>query len=350
MSSYEAPEAGMLTPRQQMILGLVIRQYVAQARPVSSRAIVEAYNLPFSPATVRNEMARLEELGYLTHPHTSAGRVPTDLGYRYFVQRLLGETALSPAEERMIRHQFYQAQREMGQWLRLAASTLARTVRTVSLVTAPRAEQARFRHLELISTRGRLVLLILVLQGGTVQQQMLTLAEPLSQDRLSQTAQRLNDLCTDKTIAEIEAQAHNLPTLEAEVCDLVLEMMRDVESRAISEVYRDGLTEVLQEPEFTERESAQKLLRLLEEESLLAEVLNEALSPSADGVQVLIGGEGRWEALSHCSMVLARYGIPGTVTGALGVLGPTRMRYGRAISTVRYIADLMTDLVYELFV
>jgi heat-inducible transcriptional repressor len=338
-----------LTPRQQTILGLVIREYTTQTVPISSRMLLEQYDLGISSATVRNEMARLEELGYLTHPHTSAGRVPTDMGYRFFVERLLGEVTLPATERRMITHQFHQARLDLGQWMRLAAATLARTASNASLVTAPRAKLALFKHIELISTQGRLVLLILVLQGGNVQQQMLTLAEPLTQAELSQATDRLNQVCSGLGAAEIRTRLRGLPTFEAEICDLVLEMMERSDARVTGEIYRDGLTEMLSQPEFVEAESSQGALRLLEEHSFLDSFLSETLSPTVGGVQVIIGGEGRWEELSNCGMVLARYGVPDFATGALGVLGPIRMPYGRAISAVRVVAELMSDLVYEMY-
>jgi len=330
-------------------LGLVIREYVTRTNPVSSKILLEQYDLGVSSATVRNEMARLEELGYLMHPHTSAGRVPTDVGYRFFVERLLGEVSLPATEQRMITHQFHQARLDMQQWMRLASTTLARTARTASLVTAPQAQESLFKHVQLISTQGRLVLLILVLQGGNVQQQMLTLAEPLTQAELSQSADLLNQVCAGLSSAEIRSRVRNLPTFEAEICDLVLDMMERSDSRSTGEVYRDGLSEMLSQPEFSEVESSQGPLRLLEERSFLDDFLTQTLNPTVGGVQVIIGGEGRWEELNHCSMVLARYGVPGFATGALGVLGPTRMAYGRAISAVRFVAELMSDLVYEMY-
>jgi heat-inducible transcriptional repressor len=338
-----------LTPRQQTILGLVIREYVASTHPISSKMLLEQYDLGVSSATVRNEMALLEELGYLTHPHTSAGRVPTDMGYRFLVERLLGDVTLPAAEQRMIAHQFHQARLELGQWMRLAATTLTRTARNASLVTAPQAEESRFKHVELISTQGKLVLLILVLQGGNVQQQMLTLAEPITQPELSQSADLLNQVCTGLGAAEIRARVRDLPTFEAEIVSLVLDMMNRCDSRITGEVYRDGLTAMLSQPEFVDAERSQGVLRLLEERSFLDDFLTQTLSPDVGGVQVIIGGEGRWEELSSCSMVLARYGVPGFATGALGVLGPTRMPYGRAISAVRFVAELMSDLIYEMY-
>jgi heat-inducible transcriptional repressor len=338
-----------LTPRQQTILGLVIREYVTSTHPISSKTLLEQYDLGVSSATVRNEMGLLEELGYLTHPHTSAGRLPTDKGYRYFVERLLGDVTLPVTEQRMIAHQFHQARLDLGQWMRLAATTLKRTARNASLVTAPQAEQSRFRHIQLISTQGKLVLLVLVLQGGNVHQQMLTLAEPLTQLELNQSTDLINQVCSGLMATEIRARVPGLPSFEAEIGGLVVAMMERCDSQLTGEVYRDGLTEMLSQPEFTDSESSHGVLRLLEERSFLDSFLAETLSPQVGGVQVIIGGEGRWEELSNCSMVLARYGVPGFATGALGVLGPRRMPYGRAISAVRFVAELMSDLVYDMY-
>ena len=339
-----------LPPRQETILGLVIREYIDSVTPVSSKVLVDKYNLSISTATARNEMVALTEQGYLRQPHTSAGREPTEQGYRYFVQRIVGENELPLAERRTISHQFYQARRDVDEWMRLAASVLAQHAHGASLVTAPRQMKARFKHLELIATQGRLVLLVLVLAGGEVRQQMLTLAEPPSQESLSDAAKQLNALCYGLDSDAVLGQAAHLPTLEQEVARLIAEMIRKAEAFSAGEIFRDGVTTVLAEPEFAASDSARQALRVLEERSYLEEFLAKAMSPNVGGVQVVIGGENAWEELKECSMVLARYGVAGYSTGALGVLGPQRMAYGRAISTVRYVAGLMSDLMYEVYV
>jgi heat-inducible transcriptional repressor len=338
-----------LPPRQETILGLVIREYIDTVTPVSSKALVEKYNLGFSTATARNEMVALTESGYLRQPHTSAGREPTEEGYRYFVQRIVGENELPLAERRTISHQFYQARKDVDEWMRLAASVLAQHARGASLVTAPQQMKARFKHLELIATQGRLVLLVLVLQGGEVRQQMLTLAEQPSQESLSEAAKHLNALCNGLDADTVLAQALQLPTLEQEVARLIADMIRKAEAFSAGEIFRDGVTTVLAEPEFATSDSARQALRVLEERSYLEEFLAKAMSPHVGGVQVVIGGENAWQELKDCSMVLARYGVAGYSTGAMGVLGPQRMAYGRAISTVRFVAGLMSDLMYEVY-
>jgi heat-inducible transcriptional repressor len=304
-----------------------------------------------SSATIRNEMAALTEAGYLRQPHTSAGRVPTEEGYRYFVTHFVYQTDLPHATRDTITHQFYQARQDVEHWMHLAASILAHQSRAASLITAPHATRARYKHLELISTQGRQVLMVLVLVGGEVSQQILTLAEPVSQDQLSNAANRLNQDCQSRTTEEMAALSPSGDALEKDILTLVMQDMNRGEQRVSGEIYLDGLTNVLSEPEFIESDDARRAIRLFEERSLLQDLLARTMVNShVGGVQVLIGGEGEWEELKQCSVVLARYGIPGMATGALGVFGPMRMPYTRTIPTVRFMADLLSGLVSETMV
>ncbi len=338
-----------LGERQKLILALVIRDYIDNAQPVGSKTLVDKYGLSFSSATVRNEMVALTEAGYLHQPHTSAGRVPTEEGYRYFVRQLMGQTDLAPQTKRMISHQFYQAGHDIDHWLRLAASILAHQSQAASIVTAPYPEKARFKHIELISTIGRQVLMVLVLSGGDIRQQVLTLAEPVNQEQLSTSAALLNQYCMGMNKAEISGIAPRMDALEQDVINLIVEEMERSGAILDGEVYRDGLTNVLAEPEFAEIDLARRALRVFEERSFLQDLLSSTiLTTSVGGVQVLIGGEGNWEELRECSVILGRYGVPGLATGTLGVLGPIRMSYGHSISTVRFVADLLSDLLVEL--
>jgi heat-inducible transcriptional repressor len=338
-----------LTERQETLLALVVHEYIETADPVGSKTLVQRFGLEVSPATVRNEMSALTEAGLLRQPHTSAGRVPTEEGYRYFVRRLIGDTDLPADEKRLISHQFHQARPEIDQWVRLAASVLAQHSRVLSLVTAPRPERAVFKHLELISTKPNQALLVLVLQGGDVRQQLLLMSESMDQDHLSQIADRLTRQCFGLTAGDIRQLARSEHELAAQVLELISELIWRADTDLSGEVVRDGLTNVLAQPEFAEPESARDALRLLGEQTLLEDVLTRALQPSVGGVQVVIGGEGAWGELRNWSMVLARYGAAGYATGAVGVVGPTRMSYGHTISCVRYVAGLMSELVTESF-
>ncbi len=335
-----------LTPRQQLILALVVREYVSTAQPVGSKT-VEAYGLGVSSATIRNEMAVLEQHLYLVQPHTSAGRVPTDRGYRYFVERLMRESHLPVTEQRTIRHQFHQVGVDLEQWMRLAASVLARTSQSAAVVTSPRTDQCHLKHVDLISIHESVVLLIVVLEGGMVRQQMLTLDDAMDQDTLTQIANRLNDLCNGGTRQRVSASRFQLGAFEQQVVDVVGEIMASVDDQACLHLYRDGLVNILHQPEFSLPESARQVVSLLEDRTTLEELLTEMLE--VGGLQVVIGGEGRWNDLSECSLVVAPYGVAGGAAGARGVMGPMRMPYSRAISTVRYVAGLMSDLFGELY-
>jgi heat-inducible transcriptional repressor len=339
----------MLSERQKLILALIIHTYVETAQPVGSRALIERYKLEMSSATIRNDMMDLTDAGYLRQPHTSAGRAPTEEGYRYFVRQLMGQTELPANTRRTITHQFYQAGRDVNRWMRLAASILAHQSQGASLVTSPRPDLARFKHLSLISTHGRQVLMVMVWTGGQVRQQILTLAEPVSQEQLTAAANHINLVCEGLDSDGIAGLHGQFDALEQDVIKLTREELERMKQVVSGEVFRDGLTNVLAEPEFAEPETARKALRVLEERSVLEDLLSRTvLTSGVDDVQVLIGGEGTWEDLRDCSMVLARYGAPGLATGALGVLGPTRMSYGRTVSAVRFVSGLLSDLVIEM--
>ncbi len=334
-----------LTERQRTILGLVIREFIHDPMPVASRALVEKYQLGVSPATVRNELAFLEEQGYLTHPHTSAGRVPTEKGYRYFVEYLMQQVSL-PIEERLtIRHQFHQVSTEWDQMMRLSASVLAQQTHAAALVTPPRMPRNRYKHLELVSLRNTVALMILVFQGGAVRQHVLALDAPKDQEELGRIATRMNERYGGVTADQIRVDATTVDTLEAQVAHLVREIMIGEDQQDSQEVYRDGLAHILDSPEFGEVKSLRQVVDLLERGMFFERMLDEVAQRG--GVQVIIGGEGRWQELNDCSIVVARYGREAQASGTLGVVGPIRMPYARTISVVRYVAELMSDLIYE---
>jgi heat-inducible transcriptional repressor len=336
-----------MTPRRQAVLGLVIRSYVDRGLPVGSKAFVAGFGLEISPATIRNEMAALEEMGYLTHPHTSAGRVPTEQGYRYFVEYLLRETELPLPEQYKIRHQFHQARLELDQWVRLAVAVLAHTTRKAALATPPRAREIKFKHLELISLRDTLILLVLVVQGGTVKQQMLTLDQPMDQESLSRLSNQLNEQCKGLTGSQISDGLAASSGLASQIGQFIGEVMGGVDTQSTGALYRDGLMHILDEPEFAEGGQVRQMVQTLEGSSLM-DVVTAATEPlGIGGVQVLIAGEGKWHDFSELSLVLSRYGVEGGASGLLGVIGPLRMSYDHTIGAVRYVSQLMSDLVSD---
>ena len=344
-----------MNERRQLILKLVIQEFIETSTPVASELLVRKYSLNVSSATIRNEMAALEDLGFLTHWHTSAGRAPTDAGYRYYVENLMDRTPLSATEQRTIRHQFYQVRSELDQWIQLAGAVLARTAQNASVVTPPRAYQARFKHLELIGIHDATVLLVLVLHDGTVRQQSFTLESARSQEDLSRSAGKLNERCHDAPIGKIEdalqhERASPQPTLddvELLVLDLIAKAMRQLEDQLNSQIYSNGLLEMLNQPEFAQVARVRQVLEMLQSGKGLGPLIPRVLA--SNGVQVIIGGEHSRDEMREYSVVLSRYGVADEVVGILGVIGPTRMAYPRTISTVRYISTVMSDLLGDMY-
>lgn len=347
--------AAEMNERRQFILKLVIQEFIESSTPVASELLVRKYGLVVSSATIRNELAALEDLGYLTHWHTSAGRVPTDAGYRYYVENLMERTPLSATEQRTIRHQFYQVRSELDQWIQLAGAVLARTAQNASVVTQPRAYQARYKHLELIAIHETTALLVLVLHDGTIRQQTFSLDLARSQEELSRSADKLNDRCHDGSHSKLDAltqqdrgQANpSFDEVEQQVLDLIIRAMQQLEDQLNSQIHSDGLIEMLNQPEFAQVNRVRQVLEMLQGGKGLGPLIPRALA--SNGVQVVIGGEHSRDEMREYSVVLSRYGIADEVVGVLGVIGPTRMAYPRTISTVRYISSVMSDMLGDLY-
>src|SRR5436309_9365224 len=218
-----------LAERQRDLLRAVIREYIATAEPVASAQLVRTYHLDVSPATVRNELADLEELGLLTHPHTSAGRVPTDLGYRYFIESLMPMSGLRAEEQVTVSHQFQQALTDTGAWLRVAASSLARLTAEASLVTPPAAKRATLKHLEVVPIHERRVLLVAVLDGGAVRQQVLELGTPTTPEQLRALSGRLTATLAGAGATNARALAESERGADADVVRALVRMLEELD-------------------------------------------------------------------------------------------------------------------------
>jgi len=234
-----------LSERQKIILSLVVHEHIKGSQAVASGALIRDYNLKISSATVRAELNTLTELGYLRQPHTSAGRVPTEEGYRYFVNNLLNQSDLPATTRNTINHQFYQSDKGLHEWLPLAASVLATQNRAVSIVTSPHIKRVAFKHLELISVRGSQVLMVLVLVGGEIRQQIISLDNIYTQTQLSDLAQKINNGCENSTLDEIEQFRLIDEPLSDTILNAVADQMRFSEDYANGKLFMDGLTNVL---------------------------------------------------------------------------------------------------------
>ena len=336
----------MLPPREETILKAIVTQYIATATPVPSEDLSKNYGLKVSPATIRNEMARLEQEDYITRPHTSAGGIPTDKGYRYYVETLRN-FELPPAEQRLISHLFHQVEMEIEAWLDLAATLIAQFVHGMALVTKPRLPACRFKHLELVSLQDKLALIVLVLHGAKLKQQLITFDQTMSQSQLTTLAIKLDAAYAGFTRIQIQAKTLELSPIGKQISDSLLKMMEVEDRQDYEEPYLDGWHFIFTQPEFTRNRRMLALMELVEQRSLMRTILPPELA--SRGVQVIIGSENKAEVVRDYSIVLSRYGLLEEAMGTLGVIGLTRMPYARAISTVDYLASVLSKLVAELY-
>jgi heat-inducible transcriptional repressor len=349
-----------LDNRSAAILRAVIEEYIGSATPVGSQALVDRYRLGVSSATVRNVLAELEGAGLLMHPHTSAGRVPTDVGYRWYVESIVESVPLPAVEQLMIRHQFGQVEFASEHWFRLAASTLASVTRSAGLATPAKARAARVRRVDLVAISDHLASLILVMREGTIKQVLVNLDEPIEPDRLGRIANRVNELVIDGSAEVIERRIARLAatdeaatdadlTFVRRVGDRIARILRDYDAAAVEELFSDGLLNVMEAPEFAEGDKLRRVFSALENRTYLADLFGRVASGGPGRVQVFIGHENPPAEMADVALVVAPYGQPGRAVGVVGVLGPTRLAYPHAIGTVRFVSSLMNELVDHLY-
>jgi len=345
---------GPLEARSAAILRAIIEEYVATAQPVGSVALVEKYALSISPATVRNVMAELETAELLGHPHTSAGRVPTDRGYRLYVESISDSAVLPPVDQLMIRHQFGQVEFASEQWFRLAASTLASATHAAAIATPIKPRACRIRRIDIVATAEHSASLLLVMADGPVKQVLLNLDREYRQGELDDIARGVDRILRAKTTPEVDAVLDTLRArpsavdpLFTQAVERVSRLMHESDSAAIEEVFSEGLLNVMEEPEFERSERLRRIFGVLQDRVYLGDLV-ERLSAS-DDVSVFIGSENEHEEMNDVSLVVASYGRADRAVGVVGVIGPTRMAYPQAISTVRYVRGLMNELVDHLY-
>ncbi|MFN0093789.1 MAG: heat-inducible transcriptional repressor HrcA [Dehalococcoidia bacterium] len=334
-----------LSDRRARILALIVDDYVDSAQPIGSQTLVERHHLALSSATVRNEMAALEEEGYITHPHTSAGRIPSNRGYRYYVSSLMPERDLTYQEQATILHQFHQSARDLEEWVSLAASVLANSMHNVALVTQPRVQGVRFKQLQLVELSENRALLVVVTSDAQVHQRTVDFPVPVNQEGLARLAGRLNAEFGGHMAADLPVRDKSEPLgqVEGMVVAAVTEILLKEQAQAVESPIVEGVRDLLRQPEFGDSDRLLDTLEAVDERRLRAAIPSQQMA-SGD-VAIVIGDENAAAPYRDMSFVLARYGVPGGASGVLGVLGPTRLAYGDAVAHVRYVSDLLTRLM-----
>ena len=329
----------MLESRQERILLAVIREYIETAEPVGSASLLQKYNLGCSGATVRSEMARLEELGYLAQPHTSAGRVPLDKAYRHYVDRLMEKRIELPPEAPDIVRGFDHSEREIEALIDHTRRRLSQLTRYTSLVLGPRLGRSLFKYVQLVSLASRQVLLVMMTHTGNVVHRVIELASDVGTVDFSRLTNLLND-----RLAGMSMDAISVPFLrellepcQPEIVTRIGEATRDLAREYESRVFYEGASNLLDQPEFRDVQKARALLEVLEQEKILAEILDKSLP--GEGLGVVIGGEHALLPMRECTMVTASYRVGGVAVGTIGIIGPTRLHYVRVMSIVQCVAD-----------
>ena len=334
--------------RKQNILKAVVREFTVTAVPVGSQALVSRHFLNLSSATVRNELSELAELGYLVQPHTSAGRIPTDRGYRYFVDFLMETEAVPARVESFIQGEMRISPIDPQALLERVATTVAAVTQNAAIATLPHGPQARIKHIDLVSLEPTEVLVILLVEGNLIRQHVMSVSRPCDQAELSRLSNKMNrDLVgKDRDGLALRIQRLSLD-IEREILVRLSETLELLERGVETLVLHDGVRNLLKQPEFAEAARLHQVLEVLEQTRYLATLLQELVGES--DMQIVIGSENQTTQLRSCTVVLTTYGPTRRIRGVLGVVGPTRMDYGQVVGRLQTVARWASERMGEVY-
>ncbi len=338
----------MLDERKKKVLAAIIQDYIAHAEPVGSRTIVKRYNLDVSPATIRNEMADLEEMGLIEQPYTSAGRIPSEQGYRYYVDCLMQRKNLSEDEVKFINTCFARKMQELKDVIQKASNVLSELTSYTAVVVEPKMEKSTFKFLKLLPLATNQALLVVVTNTRVIQHRTLNIPEDITHQDLEKVSQVLNSTLQGLTLEEVSRMSLNEiydeVILQRYMWDKIVELVKDsLFSEEYEErIYIDGTINMLDQPEFKDIDKVKSILKALQEGKILKQVLLERPRP---GLSVSIGQENRYEGINECSLITATYEVNGNVVGTLGIIGPIRMDYSRGVSAVDYVTKMLSGFI-----
>jgi heat-inducible transcriptional repressor len=341
-----------LNDRKLKILSAIIKSYIQEGEAIGSRTISKKYDLGISPATVRNEMADLEELGYLIQPHTSAGRIPTDKAYRLYVNGLLKNTE-SVKNNAQIKKILQQEINEMNNFIRNSAKILSQITKYTSFAMSAQLKECKLKHIQLVPVSDHKLLMVLVTENSDIKNVLFTLNKPIEIEQLN----RISNLLTDK-LSGIELKKldeglyHKIlqeiygirETFDDRLEEMMVLLMNTIHNYEKVDLYYDGLTNILNYPEYSDTSKAKELLSFVEDKDLFKKVL---MNSDGDDLSILIGNENQFEQIKKCSIVSATYKVNGVIIGKIGLIGPTRMDYKNVISMIKGLSYNINKIISE---
>lgn len=334
--------------RKQKVLLAIVHDYIATAEPVGSRTVAKKYKLGVSPATIRNEMADLEEQGFIEQPHTSAGRIPSERGYRYYVDFLMRKQEISKEVEELIRQEYKDKVRDMGQVINKTGLLLSQLTHYTAMVLTPRIGVSSLKHVQIVYMDQAQAMVIAVMDNGAVHHRLIEVPESITALDMGTISKVLNAKLQGLTMQSIKMEMireiYSELNRHKHVLDLVLELLHDSMVLGTEDkIYLGGVFNMLNQPEFHNVEKIKTMLSIMEQEKLLCDILDGVVED--EGVMVRIGGEiDQWD-IKECSMISAAYTVHGRKIGSLGVLGPTRMEYAKVISVVDYLTKYLSQIM-----
>lgn len=330
-----------LSERKLKILQAIIADFIKTAEPVGSRTLSKNYDLGISPATIRNEMSDLEELGYLTHPHTSSGRVPSEKAYRLYVNEMMRKRELTEAEKDAIAMQLHSNVTELENIVQRAAHILSEITNLTAFALTPKKDQDVLKYINLLPVDEHTVVLMLVSESGKVSNTAVRMDRPASEETLGLLAKTMTYNYRGKTLSEaltfdiiknFKADAESMSMFEK---NIVPNFVKTLEDMLNVNLYMDGLTNIFSIPEYNDIDKAKLFLEMVSKK----EDFTKTLINRDNGVIITIGNENQDEIMQDCSLITATYHVDGKTVGKIGVIGPTRMRYGEVTSVVEYLTD-----------
>ena len=339
----------ILSERERLVLNSIVENFVRNAAPIGSRYLAKKNGMDMSPATIRNVMMDLEEMGFVTQPHTSAGRVPTDKGYRFYVDSLMLVEALSEQEKQHIMEHLRRVSQGVDTMLEASSQVLARVSKQLGVVLSPRFYQGVFEKMELLPIAEKKILMVLSIKSGLVRTIVVEVAAEIPREVLEKTAsvisERLHGLSLQEIKQSLDRRMRHAGEASADLIAKIMEsadlLFNDEERRGL---HFGGTNNIVNQPEFTDHQQLAKVLNLLENRGILIHLFEQGDTP--EKISITIGDENREELIKHCSLITTSYHI-GNVSGTLGVLGPTRIRYSKMVALVDFMAKILTETLED---